>query len=247
METARAYGAWGEKKCMGKTSEGVIRSSFVIDEKGKILALKYKINPTDTATFAVKALTAPAAPKKSQAAKSPKEVKPKPAPAPWVFQQVSQNPGNPAAFTGGTQLAAALSDLFAGQRYAVLATQREGEPYGNLVAFGVSPDLKTLLFATKRATRKYENMIADSRIAILIDNRENEIADIGKAWAVTALGKVEEAVEAEREQWVKVYLGKLPELEPFVGDQDNALMKVHVEKYIAVSGFDNIFELTPRR
>lgn len=30
------YGAWGEKKMYGKVREGVIRSTFVIDEKGKV-------------------------------------------------------------------------------------------------------------------------------------------------------------------------------------------------------------------
>lgn len=30
------YGAWGEKKMYGKTVQGVIRSTFLIDEKGKI-------------------------------------------------------------------------------------------------------------------------------------------------------------------------------------------------------------------
>jgi peroxiredoxin Q/BCP len=33
----RQYGAWGEKTLYGKTTEGVIRSTVVIDEKGKVL------------------------------------------------------------------------------------------------------------------------------------------------------------------------------------------------------------------
>ena len=33
---AEAYGAWGEKKRYGKTYEGILRSTFVIDEAGKI-------------------------------------------------------------------------------------------------------------------------------------------------------------------------------------------------------------------
>lgn len=33
----KQYGAWGEKTMYGKTSEGVIRSTVVIDEKGKVL------------------------------------------------------------------------------------------------------------------------------------------------------------------------------------------------------------------
>lgn len=33
---AESLGAWGEKKMYGKTMEGLIRSTFVIDEKGQV-------------------------------------------------------------------------------------------------------------------------------------------------------------------------------------------------------------------
>src|SRR3546814_15882851 len=33
---AEAYGAWGEKSMYGKKSMGIIRSAFLVDEKGKI-------------------------------------------------------------------------------------------------------------------------------------------------------------------------------------------------------------------
>jgi peroxiredoxin Q/BCP len=36
---AESYGAYGEKKMYGKTSKGIIRSTFLIDEQGKIAAV----------------------------------------------------------------------------------------------------------------------------------------------------------------------------------------------------------------
>ncbi len=54
--TALAYGAWGEKKMYGKTHEGIIRSSFLIDEGGKIIEAWYKVKPLDTVPKALKAL-----------------------------------------------------------------------------------------------------------------------------------------------------------------------------------------------
>jgi thioredoxin-dependent peroxiredoxin len=33
---AESLGAWGEKKLYGKTTEGLIRSTFVIDEEGRV-------------------------------------------------------------------------------------------------------------------------------------------------------------------------------------------------------------------
>jgi len=55
-KVAKAYGAWGEKSMYGKTYEGIIRSSFVIDDKGKILQAAYKVKPLDTVPNATEVL-----------------------------------------------------------------------------------------------------------------------------------------------------------------------------------------------
>jgi thioredoxin-dependent peroxiredoxin len=39
----QSYGAWGEKKMYGKSYEGILRSTFVIDEKGIILKIFHKV------------------------------------------------------------------------------------------------------------------------------------------------------------------------------------------------------------
>ena len=41
-----AYGAFGEKKLYGKTVTGVIRSTFVIDEQGRIELAQYNVKAT---------------------------------------------------------------------------------------------------------------------------------------------------------------------------------------------------------
>ena len=40
---AELYGAWGEKTLYGKTSLGIIRTTFVIDEKGQIARVFHKV------------------------------------------------------------------------------------------------------------------------------------------------------------------------------------------------------------
>lgn len=41
-----AWGAFGEKTMYGKTVQGVIRSTFVVDEKGKIAVAQYNVRAT---------------------------------------------------------------------------------------------------------------------------------------------------------------------------------------------------------
>jgi peroxiredoxin Q/BCP len=42
----KAYGAYGEKKLYGKTVEGVLRSTFVVDEQGRIELAQYNVKAT---------------------------------------------------------------------------------------------------------------------------------------------------------------------------------------------------------
>jgi peroxiredoxin Q/BCP len=45
-EVMTAYGAFGQKLLYGKTVEGVIRSTFVIDEEGRIELAQYNVKAT---------------------------------------------------------------------------------------------------------------------------------------------------------------------------------------------------------
>lgn len=55
---AEAYGAWGDKTSYGRSYQGIIRSSFLIDEDGRIERAWYKVKPKETVPEAVGALGA---------------------------------------------------------------------------------------------------------------------------------------------------------------------------------------------
>ncbi|MBG6098349.1 thioredoxin-dependent thiol peroxidase [Nocardioides sp. WG-D5] len=46
LSVHKAYDAYGEKKLYGKVVEGVIRSTFVVDEEGKIEVAQYNVKAT---------------------------------------------------------------------------------------------------------------------------------------------------------------------------------------------------------
>ena len=49
MLAIRAYGVWQEKKSYGKTVMGVVRTTFVIDENGRIEKIMPKVKPDTNA------------------------------------------------------------------------------------------------------------------------------------------------------------------------------------------------------
>ena len=136
-----------------------------------------------------------------------------------------------------------IRNLLESQRLAVLSTQDHGQPYCNLIAIAATDDLKYLLFATTRATRKYANLMADARVAVLVDNRRNDPSDFAAAAALTALGKAWEVHGMERQQFLEVYLRKHPYLEEFAAAPTCALLRVKVEKYLVVTRFQEVQEI----
>lgn len=55
-EVAEAYGVWGEKSMYGRKYMGVLRSTFVIDEQGRIARVFEKVKPEGHAAEVLAAL-----------------------------------------------------------------------------------------------------------------------------------------------------------------------------------------------
>jgi len=140
-----------------------------------------------------------------------------------------------------------LAELFDSQRSAVLATQGGGQPYCSLMAFAATGDLRDLLFATLRATRKYAHLAADSRAAMLVDNRTNQPSDTETALAVTATGRAAEVGAPEKDRLLRIFLAKHPHLQGFLALPDCALMRLRVDQYYVVSHFQEVqvWSMTP--
>jgi nitroimidazol reductase NimA-like FMN-containing flavoprotein (pyridoxamine 5'-phosphate oxidase superfamily) len=136
-----------------------------------------------------------------------------------------------------------LTDLFNSQNLAALSTHNDGQPYASLVAFYADTDLKHIYFATPKTTRKYANLTADNRVAVMINSSTNETSDFHQAISVTAIGRAQEVVGAERETILSQYLTKHPYLDDFVRSPTCALVGVAVASYYLVKNFQYVMEL----
>jgi len=144
-------------------------------------------------------------------------------------------------------IALELYELFSDQPLAVLSTQGEGQPFSNLIAFVSTEDLKNIIFATTRSTRKFTNIGKEPRVSFLIDNRSNEVDDFHKAMAVTATGKAYEIRSEDKVVFLKLYLKKHPHLEDFVMSPTCALIRVDVDSYYITKHFQNVLVLNIKK
>ena len=138
-----------------------------------------------------------------------------------------------------------IAALAESQRLGVIATHGTGHPHCSLVGIDISKDLKSLLFATPRTTRKFENISTNAKVSVLLDNRSNTPGDFRNAIAVTVWGEAEEFAKNPEGRMLKAYLKKHPYLREFVFSPQCALMRVRVERYILVRRFQEVLELRP--
>lgn len=138
---------------------------------------------------------------------------------------------------------ALLEELLRSQTLGVLSTHEGGQPYASLVAYAVSEDLRALVFTTATATRKFANISADNRVAMLVNNTVNAVEDFHRAAAVTALGRVQVVAPEAASDDLKLFLAKHPYLKAFAESPTTAMLRIAVDRYIIVKQFQKVIEI----
>lgn len=138
-----------------------------------------------------------------------------------------------------------LKRLDQAEPFAVLATDDGGSPYTSLVAFAVTPDMKHVVFATPRATRKYRNIQARKEVSLLVDDRA-VARDLMKAEAITIVGMATPLKRGSQwQEMAAVLLGKHPRLREFIFSASTALVCIDVTEYVHVSRFQRVSTWKP--
>lgn len=136
-----------------------------------------------------------------------------------------------------------LKRLFRFQKLGVLATQQERTPYTSLVAFASSDDMRHIVFATPKATRKFANIRSNANVAMFVDNRSNRAVDFRTAIGVTALGSVRQIPKRKNSSLMKHYCTKHPQLASFLASPSCAFMCIDVRSFLIVERFQNVTEI----
>ncbi len=139
-------------------------------------------------------------------------------------------------------IVASLKRLMGSQKYAVLATEDQGRPYVSLMAYAPTEDGKQVVMVTRRNTRKHQNLKRNGRVALLIDDRENEALDTQRALAVTILGNAREVEGDERRRLVETFLLRHPQLRDLAESPSSAVMLIVAEVFQVVTRFEDVLE-----
>ena len=143
-------------------------------------------------------------------------------------------------------LADKIRELVTAQPYAVLCVQGEGQPYGALVAFAFSDDLRQAVFSTPVTTRKFRLLSECDHVALVIDNRPNRGEELMEIEAVTATGRsVLLNRDGEFNCWAELLTAKHPYLKSVLKAETTALIRVDIVRYFHVVRFQEVRQWIP--
>ena len=131
-----------------------------------------------------------------------------------------------------------VHELLLSQDSCVLATSVNDIPHASLMAFAVSADGMQIFMATSADTRKYANILANPRVSLLIDNRNEHPGEIHhRALALTLHGTAEIMQNtSEQEQALKKLLNRIPGLGPFLRDSLTKFIRIRIDNSRVVRG-----------
>ena len=136
--------------------------------------------------------------------------------------------------------------LVESQPYGVLCVQGGGQPYGALVAFTFSRDLRHAVFATPMATRKYRLLCECDHVALVIDNRSEKADELMEIEAVTATGHASLIErDGEYDEWARLLVSRHSYLKSFVTATTCALFRIDVVRFLHVVRFQEVRQWIP--
>lgn len=155
------------------------------------------------------------------------------------------NSRNPESGESSTAVVDKIRRLVRSQPYGVLCTHGDQHAYGSLVAHAFSEDLKSAVFATPVATRKFRLLTEHGNVALVIDDRPDTQDIMMNVEAITVTGRARVVEESDRDQWAQMLIARHPQLEAFVTSQSCALFQVEIKRVFHVSRFQEVKQWVP--
>ena len=121
----------------------------------------------------------------------------------------------------------------------VLATCVEDKPYCSLMTYVVDPEREHRVYLVMQSgTRKFENMIGNPNISLLVDNRrERDRSHEADITALTVLGRARVVRDpAARVRIIEIMAGRHPHLREVTHQPDTEVVEIQAQAYLLLHG-----------
>lgn len=128
----------------------------------------------------------------------------------------------------------------------VLATTREGRPHCSLMAYFADGEAEWIYMVTHRSTTKYENLLSNEQVSLLVDNRcEGLPAERNKIMALTVHGTFDVVEDEEkRTQILEQFLIRHPHMKQFLDHPEAEIISVRAQSFLFLDGISDAHRIT---
>ncbi|MCF6218261.1 MAG: CREG family protein [Gammaproteobacteria bacterium] len=142
-----------------------------------------------------------------------------------------------------------LCTLLRQQRWAALATVRNGEPYCSMIAYATTDDLSSLILHLSTLAPHTQRLLKMPQISIAISETEQSSKDPQTLARVTLNGHIQ-AIEKSDPCYATLkqrYLKQLPDADMLFSFADFKLYRFIADKIRYVGGFANAHSIKPQQ
>jgi nitroimidazol reductase NimA-like FMN-containing flavoprotein (pyridoxamine 5'-phosphate oxidase superfamily) len=133
-----------------------------------------------------------------------------------------------------------IEEIFKNSRFAVLATEGDGQPHASLIAVTPMEGYRNLIFATYRNTRKFQNITHNGKVAVLVESIDINSSGLKESFVLTAFGQVEDIKAEDINMVSEAHLERHPGLLSFMQSENCSLVRIKVCTYQVVRGIDDV-------
>ncbi len=131
-----------------------------------------------------------------------------------------------------------MKELMKSKDTCVLATVSGNEPHCSLMSYAVDEDCREIYMMTLRNTRKYENLMANPAVSLLVDTRgQDSPENRPRTKALTVTGRFERIESEEEQERIRNrLLERHPHLKAFAESPETEFFRIRAKSFQLLDG-----------
>lgn len=142
-----------------------------------------------------------------------------------------------------------LRQLIRSQRWASMATVRNGEPYCSMVAYAHTTDFSHLILHLSTLAPHTQRLLKNPKVSLSITEQDIQVEDPQTLARASLTGEIKPlSIDEERyAEYRQNYIGRLPNSEPLFSFGDFSLFEFTPQKIRFIGGFARAYGINPKQ